>query len=96
MVSNCIEAINAAIQLHKLAGNLVLDPRQVTDLDTMHVPSLVGNWITHYETASGSSLSPPMLKGVLKSIDDFAECFRCDDTTCTPVGRCWYKSLSRR
>jgi hypothetical protein len=96
MVSNCLDAIWAAVQLHKLAGSLILDAQQVTNLSTIHMPSLVGNWVTHYETGSGSSLSPPVLKGVLKTIDDFAECFRCDDTSCTPARRCWYKSLSSR
>ena len=93
MVSNCLNVINSAIALHKAANTLVLDPSQVNDLDTILVPALVGNWVSHYETASGSSLAPPVLKGVLQTIDDFTECFRFDDTSSGSVQRRWYKSL---
>lgn len=96
MVSNCLAAINAAIDLNKKAGTLVLDARQVSGIDTVHVPALVGNWVNHYETASGSSLSPPVLKGVLKTIDEIAECFRFDDSSSGTVQRRWYKSLSSK
>ena len=97
MVSNCTEAINTAVDLHKLAGNLVLDTGQVSALVNIHMPTLIGNWITHYETGSGSSLSPSMLKSVLKTIDEYADCFKCTDTSCTRGrNRCWYKSLSVR
>jgi energy-coupling factor transporter ATP-binding protein EcfA2 len=96
MVANCLDAINAAIGLHKQVGDLVLDPQQVQDLDTAHVPALVGNWVSHYETATGSSLSPPALKGVLDTIDNFAECFRFEDTSSPTPRRRWYRSLSQR
>jgi hypothetical protein len=94
MVSNSLEAINTAIKLHKNAGRLVLDPKQLQAIDTMHVPALVGNWITHYETGSGSSLSPPILLSIIDTIDNFAECFRYDDTSGGTTRRRWYKSLS--
>jgi hypothetical protein len=57
MVSNCLDTIQAAIKLHKKAGDLILTPVQQKDIDTIHVPSLVGNWVAHYETNSGASLS---------------------------------------
>lgn len=93
MVSNCLNAINAAVHLHKKAGDLVLDDAQVEALDKIHLPALLGNWVSHYETAS-TSLAPPVLKGVLKTIDDFAECFRFVDKS--NGSRSWYKSLSKK
>ena len=96
MVSNCLDAIKAATDLHKKAGTLILDATQIANLDTVHVPAIIGNWVSHYETGSGSSLSAPMLQGVIQTIDALAECFRYDDATATPVVRRWYRSLSSR
>jgi hypothetical protein len=96
MVSNCLAAINEAIDIQKRAGSLVLDVQQVQDLDTVHVPALLGNWVNHYETGSGSSLSAPMLRSVIQSIDDLTECFRFDATSGGATQRRWYKSLSSR
>ncbi|MDP1603776.1 MAG: ABC transporter ATP-binding protein, partial [Legionella sp.] len=80
MVSNCLDAITGAIDLHKRAGTLVLDANQVQQLSTAHVPALLGNWCSHYETAAATSISGPMLLSVLQSIDDLSECFRYNDT----------------
>ena len=96
MVSNCRGAITSAIELHKRAGTLVLDARQIQDIDTSHVPAIVGNWVSHYETGSGSSLSAPALRGVVGSIDALAECFRYDDTSGGSTVRRWYKALDKR
>jgi hypothetical protein len=52
--------------------------------------------VSHYETGSGSSLSAPVLAGVISSIDSLAECFRYDDTSGGTTVRRWYKSLSSR
>ena len=96
MVSNCLDAITSAVELHRKAGTLVLDSQQVQDIDTAHVPAIVGNWVSHYETGSGSSLSAPVLSGVIKSIDFLAECFRYDDGSVGATVRKWYRSLSKR
>ena len=96
VVSRSLNAINSAIDLHKRAGTVVLDPQQIQDLDGAHVPAIVGNWVSHYETGSGSSLSAPALRGVIGSIDALAECFRYDDTSASPPVRRWYKSLDNR
>lgn len=96
MVSNCLDAITSAIELHKKAGTLVLDAQQVQDIDKSHVPAIVGNWVIHYETGSGTNLSAPALGGVITSIDALAECFRYDDTSGGSTVRRWYKSLSKR
>lgn len=96
MVSNCIDAISKAVDLHRRAGTLVLDQAQVQALSNVHVPSILGNWCSHYETASASSLSGPMLLNVLQTVDNFSECFRWDDTSGGVVQRRWYRSLSSR
>ncbi len=96
MVSNCLDAITSAIELNKKAGTLVLDAQQLQDIDTSHVPAIVGNWVSHYETGSGSNLSAPALGGVIKSIDALTECFRYDDTSGSSTVRRWYNSLSKR
>jgi hypothetical protein len=96
MVGNCIDAITAAVDLHKRAGTLILDAQQISDLDTVHVPAIVGNWVSHYETCSGSSLSAPVLAGVVSSIDALAECFRYDNMSGGTTVRRWYRSLSSR
>lgn len=96
MVSNCLDAIQAAINLHKRAGDLVLTATQQRDMDTIHVPSFVGNWITHYETGSGTSVSAAVLSSIINTVDAFTECFRYDDASSgTPVRR-WYRSLSAK
>ena len=69
MVGNCLDAINSAVNLHKQAGTIILDTQQIHDLDKVHVPSIVGNWLSHYETGTASSLSAPVLGGVIISID---------------------------
>jgi hypothetical protein len=96
MVSSCLDAITSAVELHKKAGTLVLDAQQVQDIDTSHVPAIVGNWVSHYETGSGSSLTAPVLGGVVTSIDALVECFRYDDMSGGSSVRRWYKSLSKR
>lgn len=96
MVSNCLDAITSAVELHKKAGTLVLDAQQAQDIDTSHVPAIIGNWVSHYETGSGSSLSAPALLGVITSIDALGECFRYDDASGGATVRKWYRSLSKR
>jgi hypothetical protein len=53
MVKNCLDAISAAIDLHKKASDLILDSQQVHDLETVHVPALVGNWVSHWACPLG-------------------------------------------
>jgi hypothetical protein len=96
VVSNCLDAITSAVDLHRRAGSLILDAQQISDLGAVHVPTIVGNWVSHYETGSGSSLSAPVLSGVVASIDALAECFRWDDSSSGTVARKWYRSLSSR
>ena len=96
MVSNCLDAINEAIDLHQRAHTLVLDQQQVQDVLNSHVPAIVSNWVSHYATGGSSSFSAPVLNGVINSIDSLSECFKYDDTSVSPTLRRWYRSLSRR
>jgi hypothetical protein len=96
MTQNCLDAITDAIKLHKAARTLVLDQQQVSDLETVHVPAILGNWVSHYATGSTASFSAPLLQRVIKTIDDLAECFQYDDMTSGRLQRKWYKSLSKR
>lgn len=96
MVSNCLDAIKEAIDLHQQAGTLVLDTHQVQGLLHSHVPAIVSNWVSHYATGGSSSFSAPVLQGVINSIDVMSDCFMYDDTSVSPTVRRWYRSLSRR
>lgn len=96
MVGNSLTVIKAAVKLQESAGGLVLENSQVSALELVHVPALVGNWVSHYSTAVSANISPPVLLGVLQSVDDFEDCFKYDDVTTSPVSRKWYKSLTAR
>lgn len=96
MVKNSMDAISSAIDLHKKAETLVLDTDQIRNIDTSHVPAIVGNWVSHYETGSGSSLSAPALSSVIGSIDALADCFKYDSTAGSSTARRWYRALDKR
>lgn len=96
MVSNCLDAIKEAINLHQKAGSLVLDAQQVQDVLNSHVPAIISNWVSHYATGGSSSFSAPVLNGVIHSIDSMSDCFMYDDTSVSPTVRRWYKSLSQQ
>lgn len=93
MVGNCLNAIDAALDLFRAAGSLILTTQQRADLQSVHTPALVGNWVSHYETASSTAIAPNMLLRVLDDIDAYADCFRyvcsCDGAS----QRRYYKSL---
>lgn len=97
MVSNCLDAISSAIDMTDKAGLLILEAPQLSAIRTTYVPAIVGNWVNHYETASGASLSPAMLKSVLQAIDEFCECFKWDEVQADgSTKQLWYKSLSKK
>jgi len=96
MVKNGLDAIKAAMHLHNAANNLILDPRQVTDFNSVHVPALVANWVSHYATVSTSSLSPYVLLGVLDTIDKVADCFKYACSCSGTMTRRYYKNLSKK
>jgi len=96
MVGACIDAIQAAIQLHKKAGNLILDAQQLRDVEGVHVPALLANWVSHYSTGVTASVTPYVFLGVLDTIDKFGECFRYACTCGTGPTRRFYKNLTEK
>ncbi len=99
MVGNCLDAIKESVDVYKAAGRLILTPQQQTDIGTMHVPSLISNWVSHYGTGSTASFDPYVLLGVLKTCEDFADCFKYDCSCKQPPGktiRRYYKNLSSK
>lgn len=96
MVANALDAINTAIDLHRKAGNLVLDAVQVDDFEKRRVPAIVGNFTSHYATGSTSSFTPHLLIGVMNDIDALDECFKFDQSSNGQVQRVWFKSLTKR
>ena len=96
MVKNGLYAIKAAIDLHAAANSLILEPSQVNDFDSVHVPALIANWVNHYATGITSSLSPYVLLGVLDTIDKVSDCFKYDCSCSVTVRRRFYKNLSNK
>ena len=94
-VGNALDAIKDSLDLHKRANVLVLDPQQQADFSNRHVPAIIANYVSHYETGSGTPISAHVLLGVLQSIDDLVDCFKYDDTQ-VPSQRRWYRSLSQK
>jgi AAA domain len=90
-VQHSVAAIEAAVKLHQAAGDLILDATQVKGI-ALHMASIIGNFVSHEATGSTSSFSAPSLLGVLRSIDDYADCFK----TAGPGGtRRYCKSLTQ-
>jgi hypothetical protein len=97
VVSQSLNAIMAAVTLHAAAGDLILSQTAQTDLQRVHVPAIVGNWVNHYETSSSAGIAPNVLIAVLQSIDAFADCFKysCTCDAQQPRRR-WFKSLTQK
>ncbi|TFC82134.1 DUF2813 domain-containing protein [Cryobacterium sp. TmT2-59] len=96
MVSNSIAAIQAAIDLHKAAGMLVLAQSQEADFGAHHVTGIISNWVSHYETGTAGSLSAAVLLRVLDDTNRLSECFQYDDTRNGVTAKKWYRSLRSR
>jgi hypothetical protein len=74
----------------------VLTPVQINDIRNTHVPSIVGNFVSHYETGVGTPFNAYALLGVLQNIDHLAECFMWEDTTFSPPMKRYYRRLDRQ
>ena len=74
-LSTYIDAITDAVTLYQAAGRCVLLAQQINDLQNHHAPSIIGNFVSHYETGAGTPFNAYALLGVLQSIDDLADCF---------------------
>jgi len=93
MVARSLDAIKKAVDLHVAAETIVLEPAQVSNLKGTLIPSITGNWLSHYATGVTASFTPPMLLSVLDDIDKLADCFKFDDTSGTTTTRRFYKGL---
>jgi len=93
-LSTYIDAITAAVDLYQAAGRCVLTPQQIADLTNHHVPSIMANCVSHYETAAGNPFNADALLGVLQSVDLLADCFCWTDPS--DGQRKYYRRLDRR
>lgn len=97
MVSNCLDAIKNQVALHESAGDLVLDAAQITDFKNTYAPQLISNWVSHYETAAGTSISAAVMTGVLDTVDNLSNCFKYDETDVSGnTVKKWYKNLTTK
>ena len=90
--SEFLNAIDAAVKLHKAAGSLVLTSAQQADLN-LNMATIVGNFLSHWGTGQVLSFTANALLGVMQSIDEYCDCFTFQPT---PGGALrYYKSLSQ-
>lgn len=88
-----LNAIHAAIDLHKAAGVLVLEVSQQKKM-VLHSTTIVSNFLAHWSTGQSQAFSAPALLGVMKAIDEFSECFKYEPT---PGSRKrFYRSLATK
>ncbi|MGY3572879.1 MULTISPECIES: hypothetical protein [Bradyrhizobium] len=50
-----------------------MSSQQINDLPNHHAPSILGNFVSHYETGAGTPFNAYALLGVLQSIDHLAD-----------------------
>ncbi|MGE8136320.1 AAA family ATPase [Novosphingobium subterraneum] len=93
-LSTYVDAITSAVSLYQAAGRCVLSAQQIADLQNHHGPSIMANYVNHYETGAGNPFNAYALLGVLQSVDALADCFCTTD----PVSnqRRYYRRLDRR
>lgn len=97
MVGKMLEAIKHDIDIYTRLGNLVLPAGQSSQVTTTLLPSLIGNWVSHYETGSTVMFSPMVIQGVVATVDNLSIAFKY---TCTcqngrPRAR-FYRSLTQK
>lgn len=88
-----LKAIEAAVDLEKRAGSLILDATQVQNLQ-MHSATIIGNFLAHWSTGQTQAFSAMALLGVMQAIDRFPECFQYEPTPGAPKKH--YSTLNRR
>ncbi len=93
-LSTYMDAITAAVSLFQAAGRCVLSTQQIGDLQIHHMPSIMANYVSHYETGAGSPFNAYALLGVLQSIDRLADCFCWTEPTSNQ--RRYYRRLDRQ
>lgn len=93
-LSTYVDAITAAVALYQAAGRCVLSAQQVADLQNHHMPSIMANYVSHYETGAGNPFNAYALLGVLQSVDALADCFCWTDPANNQ--RKYYRRLDRQ
>ncbi|QND60163.1 hypothetical protein [Mesorhizobium huakuii] len=93
LASEFLNAIDAAVKLHKAANSLVLDPIQQTGLNT-NMATIVGNFLSHWGTGQTLSFTAPALLGVMNAIDQYCDCFKFEPTP--GAAKAFYKTLQDR
>jgi hypothetical protein len=69
---------------------------QIADVKGTHVPFIVSNFVSHYETNAGTPFNAHALLGVLQCVDDLAGCFMWQDPAITPPVNKYYRRLDRK
>lgn len=95
-LSTYMTAIIGAVQLYQKANICVLTAQQIADLNARHGPTILSNFVSHYETNAGVPFNAYVLIGVLQSVDDLANCFTYTDNTQVPAITKFYQRLDRR
>jgi hypothetical protein len=93
-LSTYVDAITAAVTLYQAAGRCVLSAQQIIDLQNHHLPSIIANYVSHYETGAGNPFNAYALLGVLQSADALADCF-CWTDPANNQRKC-YRRLDRQ
>lgn len=93
-LSTYVDAITAAVALYKAAQRCVLSAQQITDLQNHHLPSIMANYVSHYETGTGDPFNAYALLGALQSVDALADCFCWTDPADNQ--RKYYRRLDRQ
>lgn len=93
-LSTYVDAITAAVALYQAAGRCVLSSQQIADLQNHHMPSIMANYVSHYETGVGNPFNAYALLGVLQSVDALADCFCWTDPANNQ--RKYYRRLDRQ
>jgi len=93
-LSTHVNAIMEAVLLYQAAGCCVLSNQQITNVQNHYVPSIMTNYVSHYETGAGNPFNAYALLGVLQSVDALADCFCWTDTATNQ--RIYYRRLNRK
>ena len=93
-LSTYVDAITAAVALYQAAGRCVLSAQQVADLQNHHMPSIMANYVSHYDTGAGNPFNAYAWLGVLQSVDALADCFCWTDPANNQ--RKYYRRLDRQ
>ena len=94
-LSTYLDAITDAIDLYQAASRIVLTPQQISDIKYTLVPAIMANFVSHYETGTGTPFGAYVLLGVLQSIDTLADNFTYLDGSMPPLKK-FYRRLDRR